>query len=184
MKKFVVQFDVDGVLADFDLGYRTLYQELYGGDLLPRPTRWNQSNDHHVWLEIKKRPYFWASLEPLASESELHAIERLKFLAADVYFVTHRMGYDPKGQTEFWLRQYGISNPTVIVSGLKAEVARGIGATHCIDDKFGNAYMVSCHSRETKSYLLDAPYNQVDHEIVGGSVTRVSSVLKFLEEVI
>lgn len=184
MKRHVVQFDVDGVLADFDLGYRTLHQELFGGDLLPRPTRWNQSNDHHVWLEIKGRPYFWSSLAPLATVDELMAIERIKRLSADVYFVTHRMGMDPKGQTEFWLRQYGITNPTVIVSGLKAEIARGLGATHCLEDKFGNAYMVSCHSRETKSYLLDAPYNQVDHEIVGGSVIRVPSVTAFLEEVL
>src|SRR5512138_3461350 len=156
MKKHVVQFDVDGVLADFDLGYRTLYRELYGGELLPRPTRWGQSGDHHVWEEIKKRPYFWASLCPLATQAEFHIIQRLQGLSADVYFVTHRMGVDPKGQTEFWLRSQGIDTPTVIVSGLKAEIARGIGATHCLDDKFGNAYTVSVYSRATKSYLLDA----------------------------
>jgi len=178
----VIQFDVDGVLADFDLGYRTLYQELYGGEMLPRPTRWNQSGDHHVWQEIKKSHIFWANLSPLASWKELEQINRLH-RKADVYFVTHRMGIHPKVQTEFWLQSWGILSPTVIVSGLKAEIAKGICATHAIDDKFGNAYMVSCHSRETKSYLLDAPYNQVDHEIVGGSVTRVKSVAEFLEEV-
>lgn len=183
MKKHVVQFDVDGVLADFDLGYRELYHELYGV-MKPRPTRWGQSGDHQVWQEIKSSSNFWSRLDPLASPAEFQAIQRMQGLSADVYFVTHRMGVDPKGQTEFWLRSQGISNPTVIVSGLKAEVARGIGATHCLDDKFGNAYTVSVYSRATKSYLLDAPYNQVDHEIVGGSVTRVKSVIEFLEEVL
>lgn len=179
--KRVVQFDMDGVLADFDLGYREIYNELYGV-MKQRPTRWNESNDYGVWEEIKKSTGFWATLDLLCTEDEIKRVAALSS-RVDVYFVTNRVGIDPKVQSEVWLRTHKIYNPTVIVSGQKAEMARAIGATHAIDDKFGNAYMVSCYSRGTKTFLLDAPYNQVDHGIVGGSVTRIKTLSEFLDEV-
>lgn len=177
----VVQFDVDGVLANFDLGYRRVYHELFGVTL-PPATRWDQSTDPHVWAEIKSSPTFWLLLAPLVDVVELQKIADLYF-AADVYFVTHRMGVNPKRQTEQWLELYGIPRPTVVVSGAKGEFAKMAGVTHAIDDKFGNAYVISCLSRGTKSFLLDAPYNQADHTVVGGSVTRVQTVAQFLEEI-
>lgn len=176
----IIQFDVDGVLADFDAGYRLKYHSIYG-IMLERATRWDQSTDAVTWDLIRKDPHFWSDLHPAVPYEVFGQIAALSE-QHDVYFVTHRHGIRPRQQTEDWLADRGIYNPAVIVSGRKADVAAALKATHCIDDKFGNAYVVSLLSG-VKSYLLDRPYNQVDHGVVGGSVRRVPSVDAFLQEI-
>jgi len=57
-----------------------------------------------------------------------------------------------------------------------------VGATHALDDKAGNALAIQYMAPGTKSYLLDAPYNQFDHEVVGSKVIRVKTVDTFLDD--
>lgn len=177
----IIQFDVDGVLADFNLAFNMKHTERYG---VPRerPQRWNDQTDALVWEDIKESPNFWSSLPTLASGSAFRDINTLEYMGHSVYFVTARVGREPKRQTYEWLKACGIDHPTVIVSLLKAVIAEGLGTTHAIDDKFGNAYVVSL-LKGVKSYLLDAPYNRLDHGIVGGRVRRINSVEDFLSEV-
>lgn len=180
--KRVVQFDMDGVLADFGTGYRRLYRQLTERTLPPTSV-WDDLTDIETWNAIKASTSFWYSLPALVNDSTLRNIQLLQERGNEIYFVTHRMGSFVKAQSQDWLSHHGIANPAVIVSGKKAEVARAIGATHAIDDKFGNAYFISCYSPETKSYLLDAPWNQADHSVVGGRVIRIKSVDDFLKEI-
>lgn len=177
----IIQFDVDGVLADFDLGYRLAFRERYG-ILKERPQRWDESTDSNVWADIKASRNFWTSLVPLCRREVFRDINMLIGLGHPVYFVTARVGFEPKRQTEEWLHAQGIDRPTVVVANLKAVFAEAAGTTHSIDDKFGNAYVVSL-LKGVKSYLLDAPYNQVDQGVVGGRVRRIAVVEDFLKAV-
>jgi phosphoglycolate phosphatase-like HAD superfamily hydrolase len=180
MKRPVVMFDVDGVLADFLHGYRSV-QELLGRTPTTEP-RWDAYLDEQVWKFIKDSSTFWQHLPSLVHRTTALRIDSLH-RDADVYFVTNRVGRGPKQQTETWLRHLGIFDPTVILSGRKGEMAAALGADFSIDDKAGNAVFMSYHSPKTKSYLLDAPYNQINHDVIGGTVRRVKSVDEFLNEV-
>jgi FMN phosphatase YigB (HAD superfamily) len=177
----IIQFDVDGVLADFDQGYRSAYFRRYGV-MKGRAERWDDSTDSKVWEDIKRSPDFWRTLNPLASRAAMRDINQLQHLGHTVYFVSARVGVEPQRQTYEWLLAHGIDRPTVVVSSKKALFAEAAKVTHAIDDKFGNAYVVSLLGY-VKSYLLDAPYNRLDHGIVGGRVMRIESLDAFLSEI-
>lgn len=185
-------FDCDGVLADFNTGFRRLAHDMFGTALEPDPNNFVWDNYgggiapdqvDRAWNRIKQMDDFWFKLLPLFSDEEGRRVRDLT-RDNDVYFVTSRVGKSPKQQTEWWLRcALGLQHPTVIVSSRKGEICAGIGADYCIDDKAGNAVYVGYHSPRTKSCLLDAPYNRFDHDVLGSKVRRVKSVSEFLDAV-
>lgn len=183
-----VVLDVDGVLADFILGFTTLAQRMFG---TPAYTTLEQK----AWdlydgltdtqcvqaLEAAKRsPTFWRELPPIASAEEL---ARLASAAAahDFYFVTNRTGVAAKAQTEAWLRRYGVALPTVIISEAKGEVAKAVRADVLLDDKAGNAVFTQYYSRTTAVYLIDRPYNRFDPAVLGSKIVRVRTLLEFFD---
>lgn len=176
----IIQFDVDGVLADFGAGYDALCMKLgYGapGPDAPWDAKWNRD----VWMEIRGSQDFWMELPSLVPDSIFARIQRIQ---DPVYFVTARPGTRTKWQTEQWLKDRGVYDPTVIVSAKKAEFAQAVGVSYAIDDKAGNA--VEIHYRTegaTKSYILDAPYNRWDQSVLGTKVRRVLTVAEFLRDV-
>lgn len=108
-------------------------------------------------------------LEPLPGFG-MAAVERINrwwLHGWPIYFVTSRVGVEPKHQTENWLMDAGIARPTVIVASRKGMAADLLGATHAIDDKAENAWMVHWLSPKTRIYLLDAPYNRVEGDARG-----------------
>lgn len=187
-----IVFDMDGVLADFYAGFWDLANVMFGTPTVPDPNDWTWDNygvgitkdqADKVWKRINQDNRFWVSLPQLASPEELR---RIKNLAEDheVYFVTARTGKLPKEQTETWLHVLGyVRFPTVILSNRKGEVCASVKADYCIDDKAGNAVYVGYHSPKTKSYLLDAPYNQFEHDVLGSKVRRVKSVTEYLDDI-
>ncbi len=179
VSKRIVQFDVDGVLSDFSTGYDQLCNRLG----VPAPGRnapWDAKWNELVWSEIRSSVDFWLELPSLVSDSVFARIQRI---AEPVYFVTARPGTRTKWQTEEWLKDRGVYEPTVVVTGKKAEFAHAAGVTYAIDDKAGNAVAIQYMAPEAKIYLLDAPYNRFDHGALGSKVVRVTSVETFLEAV-
>jgi len=181
VKRRVVMFDVDGVLADFLTAYRAQEQK-FGMKVTFEP-RWNAYWNDEVWAAIKTIPDWWIKVPAIPDMPTFLRIADLTY-AHDLYFVTNRTGVDVKTQTERWLRMRGVLQPTVIISKKKGEMAAAIGADFAIDDKAGNALYTAWHSPKTKSFILDAPWNQFDHDVAGGGVTRVKTVDQFLDEVI
>lgn len=177
-----VQFDMDGVLADFGRGYRDLAASL--GVTAPGmdAAKWDDLWDPKVWAEIRSSRYFWESLSPLVPTRTMERLGHLT-LIHDCYFVTNRPGTDVKVQSERWLKAHCVPHPTVIVSGKKGEFAKAANITHAIDDKAGNAVFTAYHSPETASYLLDRPYNRFDQTVLGTKVQRIASVEEFLEAI-
>lgn len=183
-----VVLDVDGVLADFILGFTTLANRMFGTPVYT--TLEQKAWDSYEGLTdaectqtleaAKLSPTFWQDLPPLASPEEL---ARLAFVAAahDLYFVTSRFGVGAKVQTEAWLRRHGVPSPTVIVSDAKGEVAKAVRAEILLDDKAGNAVFTQYYSRTTAVYLLDRPYNRFDPAVLGSKIIRVRTLLEFFE---
>ena len=93
----------------------------------------------------------------------------------------------PGLQTQRWLTNHGLETPSVVVSSKKGEIARAIRATHSLEDKIENAWAIHwiSDSPQTKSFLLDRPYNRVQEspEIGARGIIRVGSVEEFLDEV-
>jgi 5'(3')-deoxyribonucleotidase len=141
-----IAFDIDGCLANFTQGYADLIRTTSGRDLLTpemiaNPPCWNwdiavgytKEEVGAAWGRIKADPYFWRNLRPLDGEV-FHTIEELAW-THDIYFLTHRMGYKAKSQTEYWLDNWGVENPTVLLAGDKLPVLRALEVDLFIDDK-------------------------------------------------
>lgn len=181
----IVQFDVDGVLADFIGGFCRVYAREHGC-AFPIPyevIRWDDLWNEEVWAHIKGSDSFWRELPSLATQTELERIARLAYDWDTVYFVTNRPGRFVHFQTVRWLEKRSIFRPTVIVTAKKAEFAVAAGVDYAIDDKAGNAVAIQYIAPKTKSYLLDAPYNRFDHAVLGSKVIRVKAVSEFLDAV-
>ena len=183
-----VVLDIDGVLADFILGFTTLANRMFGTPVYT-------TLDQKAWdsyegltdaqytqaLEAAKvSPTFWQDLAPLASPEELAKLASAA-RAHDFYFVTNRFGVGAKAQTEAWLRRHGVSSQTVIVSGAKGEIAKAVRADVLLDDKAGNAVFTQYYSHATAVYLIDRPYNRFDPAVLGSKIVRVRTLLEFFE---
>lgn len=185
----IVQFDVDGVLADFHKGFYKLGNAVYGAPLLTTADqkKWNEwvgldsKQISYLWSLVKKSGTWWTELEPLATPEEFRRIEILS-RNHDVYFVTSRPGLLAKQQTEVWLFRQGIANPTVIMSNRKGEVANTLGVQFAIEDKAENAWCIAWLS-QAASFLLDWPQNRYDSAFGASQVKRVSTLGEFLDAV-
>lgn len=188
--KTAVQFDVDGVLVDFVKGYLKLAQVFgYTGDVLGDADNVTYGTQHlvgaptnaAVWSWIKRSLVFWEEL-PANDMTTTQTFTRINALqdARDVYFATNRPGLNARWQTVQWLQNRGIDNPTVVVTDRKGEFARVVKAGWSIEDKAGNAVYIAYESPDTRSVILDRPYNRFDSRVVGSKVLRVFTVDEFL----
>lgn len=206
-----IGIDMDGVLADFNTAFIALIKDTTGVELPPPsdsyPSVWNyhrepggitEEQDKALWTHIMYSP-FWLTLRPLkGAEVALDELNRRAGRGDEVYFITTRPGRDAKALTEGWLQWYGMENPTVLISGDKGSVAKGLGLNVFIDDKPENCNEVLDETTvwepigglqdccliyhpnyRTRVFVMDAPYNrQLDRD----GITRISSVLEALDQ--
>lgn len=198
-KPLTIQFDIDGVLADFIWGFTKL-AERYTGRLpittLAQP-QWDEFNgidaklEQRLWDEVTASNFFWQSLPPLIGPLEAEGIRQLYRPEAQVYFVTNRLGLNVRQQTEAWLRNHlelpKWANPTVIIARSKGDVARALMSDYAIDDKAENAWCISwlttpqnTKTPDCKTYLLNRPYNQYDSKVGSSKIRRIDTVQEFL----
>jgi phosphoglycolate phosphatase-like HAD superfamily hydrolase len=176
--KSPVVFDIDGVLADFYKGYWRVCREL--GKPEPRVGNWNDFWDDDVWKVIRASQDFWQMLVPRVSRDVFKRIRALRD-EREVYFATSRPGQHAHWQTVDWLTANMIPHPAVIVTPKKGRFCDVVSAGFMIDDKAGNCVYTSYESPRTAAFLLDAPYNQFDRDVIGSKVRRVDSVEEFLD---
>jgi hypothetical protein len=182
--------DIDGVLANYNAGIAKIAKAIYGVELPENPreiTDWHQCSNMlgnlrwaMVWDMATRNPQFLIDLPPLASPQEFALIESLN-LVGDVYFVTHRLAFGSKAITEQWLMDHGISAPTVILSGEKGLMAKAVQATFVIEDSAANIKAILEQSPETKTYLMEYPYNA---EVAPLVYRSVKSVAEFARDVL
>lgn len=177
MKQRVVIIDVDGVLADFILGFTGLLQTISLNENGPPISLFRYDEvtvwDEHIqgvsrelvnktWARAKGSEEFWTSLRPIPNDEEL---TRLAWLCDAheryaVYFVTARPGRWAKSGTEKWLKAHGIAHPTVVMTEKKVLIADAVGADFAIDDKFDNVRALAQVMPWRGACILDRAYNQ------------------------
>ncbi len=145
---------------------------------------WEDYNSKEVWSEIKASDTFWMTLGPTQEMIDKPKLwVALNAISPFTYFVTSRIGNDVRRQTEYWLNSHGVRRPMVIISNHKGEIAHAVRATHMLDDKPEHVILASKQATQCVPYILDTPYNQFDHGVVGKRVIRVKSVEEFMREV-
>ena len=185
-----IMFDVDGVLADFDLAFTTLAHKMFGTPIscTVAQREWNFRNiltnkeQSAVWDVLKDTPQWWASLDPLVSE---HTFARINELCVhnEVYFITNRIhNISPPGvQTQAWLLTHGITHsPRVVVAKDKGEACKIMNIDYSLEDNWGNVCAIHWMSK-TKSFLINRRYNEKARGIIPEGIIRVNTVIEFLE---
>lgn len=164
----------DGVLANFTRGFTKIGHRLFGtpiGDSTCQQT-WNfdefpllkldkekSAFDGPIWTAVKKSPDFWATLDPL-NVSVMHRINRIP----NKIFITNRPGINTAEQTAFFLTEWGIENPRVVVAKDKGPIAVQENVIAVIDDLYSN--LVDIHNAVPTCYtaMLWCAYNMVHHD--------------------
>ena len=183
-------FDVDGVLADFDLAFTTLAHKMFGTPIISTvdqkewsfQTILSTKEQSAVWDVLKNTLQWWASLSPLVSANMFMRINNL-CARNEVYFITNRM-HDisaPGVQTQSWLQEYGIyRSPRVLVTKDKGEACKVLNIDYSLEDNWGNACAIHWMSK-TKSFLINRRYNEKARGIIPEGITRVQTVVDFLD---
>lgn len=193
MNRPVVMVDIDGVLADFVLGFTVLLHHRFNAPIVRTPDQpvWggfpgvSEVDERVGWEHIRASTTFWRTLPRLATHDEALRLRALQYRTTLV-FATARTGNAVVAQTQGWLdEQFGIEKATVLVSARKGELAHALHARYVIDDCIGNAVYAANHCKDlgTEVYLLDRLYNQFDHTASGSPVTRIKTLSQFLDVV-
>jgi hypothetical protein len=183
MSSLNIGIDIDGILAQFESGFRRKLYEVRKVPAVLQVTHldittwdWPQSQfgytDEEVslaWAMVKSDPCFWSSLDPHEDAREF--LETLGTLARrhdhHVYFITHRTGFRARHQTELWLRMMGWDHerPTVLLAEDKGTVCRIFDIHLYIDDKNENVASVLAHAPKTRGFMLARPWNMPIAEV-------------------
>ena len=205
VKDMKLGLDLDGVLANFNEGFRRRLISANGRDMniQPNPTGpywdWPQyygyTNDEvkATWDSIRTDPDFWQYLEAMPGASAF--LNWLWRIVADtnwnngrfteehnveVYFLTSRNhGPMVKRQTELWLLRNGWEGPaTVLITrGSKGPIAKSLGLTHVLDDRPENLLSVMEHTMGDCWPLLFHQEHNAEFDAEGGAVfTRVMTL--------
>lgn len=192
----VIGLDIDGVLADFNEGYRKVLTTVTGKDRFNGevdPPCWSyekhygytEAEVHRAWEVIMADAGFWERLNPYDYTPAL--LNRVEDIAreqrAEVYFITSRPGVEVKDQTERWLLRHGYGDwehPTVLIArGAKGPLAYSLGLTHFVDDRIENIESVLDNSPGTLTRLWGRRYNQGTNLV---SLTTPEECVRFLED--
>jgi hypothetical protein len=179
----IIGIDCDGVLANFNEGFRQRLIDVSGRELVPpgyMPNVWDwpqavgytQDETNRAWDSVKADPTFWQDLKPLDGAPEfldwlwraVSSANWTKGAGHEVYFMTTRLGHNVKRQTENWLLKHGFGGDerTVLICRTsKAYAAMTLGLTHFVDDRDKNVdEMLSARGNRTRVYLRLAPDNE------------------------
>lgn len=185
-KRQVVGIDVDGVLADFLGSARKALRALYGKpEDSAIQTSWafsslgiTEEETKGFWDYVDAVPNWWMRLQKMPNTYLVADIER----SHRVVFITHRFdgaGSPVEDQTKEWLtRSFGIKNPTVVLSGDKGPVAKGLKLDWFIDDRPENVWGVVQDAPKCNAFIYDGTYNR-DGDILPASVPRIANFDEF-----
>ncbi len=165
----IVGVDIDGVLADFTKGARTLCKGLFGkpDDSLIQTT-WTfgslgitPEEENIMWRALDSIPNWWMKLETLPHTYMLEQVINERHRVA---FITNRKdgaGQPVDLQSAIWLKEkYNLRHANVVISDDKGPVAKGLKLDYYIDDRPKNVAEVVQTYPRCQTFLLDATYNQ------------------------
>lgn len=204
MPQFRLGVDVDGVLADFNVGFHRLLEERTNRGIPYQeptvwawPTAWGYTREEEsaAWEWVKHNE-FWALLQPMPELALTPAVSVLLGLAVNghpVYFMTNRPGNGAWHETIYWLVKHGFPKPMVMITPeletkfknevigkepSKGYIAKGLDLTHFIDDKPGNCVDVKQKSPKTRVFIITRGWNDTFDEKPHG-IERVDNLHAF-----
>lgn len=187
MPKPLLVFDVDGVLADFTYGWRTMAHYAHGYELYScggqRAWAFEDMDPEHVdamWKRVADSKSFWNDLYTLIGYGEILDM-RESIRDFEPLYLTHRPGMTASMQTRNWLKNHLFPHGEVINAYDKAkalDVFRGQRAIAAvIEDAPRN--ISAFLQAGWPIYIRDWPYNRLP-EFEG--IPRVSSISEFIVE--
>ena len=187
-----IVFDVDGVLADFSKTFTALGAQIFKTPQVSDLTQvtWEYTDlmsaeqRTWVWKVLRETPEWWTTFSPLVSPEDFLRIEFLT-VHNEVYFVTNRFSNrrPPGEQTLTWLKCQGISDPRVIVSSRKGEIARAVKADYVLEDNWSNACAIHWMAEGCRTFLIKRGYNEEARKVIPEGITVVESVGEFLDQI-
>lgn len=184
-----ILLDIDGVLADFILGFTTLLSK-HREDITPYNTYEQRQWDFAYPKEVTRQGWtlvdeslgrFWSTLPVLATADEKQLVRDLS-QQHEVYFVTSRPGGRlTRVATENWLvNNFGLHNPSVILCNEKGAFVDAAAIDFALDDKPEN--VATMDTAGTKAYMLTRRYNK-DARYGSRDFDRVASIQEFVNVV-
>jgi len=185
-----ILFDLDGCFANFVDGFAEVIAKV-GGSIPPQSDSYPDVFAYDkrdlppdirtaAWMEVGRSHNFWMHLKPYDDKlmAKLSAVQHIH----DFYFGTNRPGPTTKFQTEVWLMNW-FSNPTVLISGDKASLAKALSIDVATEDQVSNANGIA-EAMDGKGIvlLLDRPWNRGEKE--ENRVARVKSLDKALGHIL
>lgn len=179
--KPTVVFDIDGVLANFALGFTRLAKEMGLTDTVVEngeQMSWNfPFHVDSVWSRVDSTYNFWEALQPFVDEDDMDAMHALA-QEAHVMYVTGRNGEAAERQTHNWLNEWDFPEGPVFFVPRKSDKEEVILPNRyqligVLDDK--PSILESLAAENIPVVARDWPYNR------SVPVPRVSSVAEFVE---
>lgn len=187
-----IGFDVDGILADFVRAYQMAVVKFADGvDLflpgdITNPPTWDWPEHRGYSKDVTKRVWKHIIEENQTFWFDLGRLEGMRTLALmypdlvqrhDIYFITSRpSNFGAKAQTERWLQDSGVWNPTVLISSDKGGCCAALKLDAYIDDYDVNVEGVLRKSPDTKMFLLERNYNGLVDAPADANLYRVKTV--------
>jgi hypothetical protein len=190
-----IGFDVDGVVADFNRGFRNACGELLGtardGE---RADDLSATDLKRVWRRVIGTTNWWMTLEPY----EPAQIERLYKLARrhkwEVFFLTKRPqteGDSVQFQTQWWIEHHGFYLPSVLtLPGSRGDAANALRLDVTVDDQLLEcADIISSSTSKALLMLREADkttYDQATSRAIGvvSSLEEAIDVVERLQEIV
>ena len=193
--------DVDGVLADFRIGFTQAVRAVHGHDVGPDDpaTSWSDRLSNReldaAWKHISRTANWWTTLKAYEKPQVKRLYDLTRERRWEVFFLTKRpatAGEPVQYQTQWWIEQQGFLMPSVItVPGSRGELSNALRLDIVIDDQVINCIEVVSASAAKAILVLRPPTDaaQRDHASARGIGTvallqEAVDVLTRLEEVI
>ena len=181
-------FDLDGVLANYDSGFREVLEQVVRKPLSPKPPEvWEwpaalgvtEEQEQEALERVHRSPTFWADLERTPGFDDM-ALKRLQRIAEtdDLYFITDRPMRGAKRQSEEWLKKFGLP-PSVLITPHKGLAAKVLNLDAYIDDRPDKCVDVTWESKTTAVYLQRRLWNR--HYQPAANIYAVDSVMQMLD---
>jgi len=200
LKNMKIGIDVDGVLACFTDSFCELMVSVTNRNLWgpARPVHipsWDFPEYYGYTVDevkaafqwIAAQDFWWTTLPGYPDTYEAMLYLRKRSTQNDhLYFITDRAGATAKTQTEKWIQQWGIINPTVLISKEKGLCARALALDAYIDDRWENVVDVVSQSPTTHVVLMAQswnlePWRLAQESPIVRSIPRVESVVGFAD---
>lgn len=198
---YVLGIDLDEVCADFVGGFNRRAYEVLGPDIIrtDKDYRWpcweiddalsiTSDQEHQVWVDILDRGGFWYDLDVLPGVVD--ALTRLQNMEdnGDVRLVFLTARPEVRGKRTFmetkeWLENDAkVSDPYLVIAHDKAAVAKALGFTHFVDDKFQNVEAVR-DAGVPRTFFVLHPHGHQYLPYVSSTTTTIHNLTEFTDAV-